>query len=73
MVVTSGGQDWKPFQIRSLSRGPFPHTGVHMVGKLAVRILLECFLVIDHMHKDLRYGRDVRSEQIKPRFIIKRI
>ena len=81
LVVKSDGKDWRPFQTHSL-QDPFPNTGadiwrplknVHMVGRWSVRILLECFLVTDCMHEDLRYGKHVRSEQIKPGFIIKRI
>ena len=45
--MTSGGQDWRPVQTCQLEDTPPPPVaiGAHTVGKWALRIALECFLV----------------------------
>ena len=71
LLVTSGGHHWRPVQKCSLEDPPLPPlvltsggmvTKARTVGKQAVRILLECFLVcftvfnrtefflVDHKH-----------------------
>ena len=76
LLVTSGDQDWRPIQTCSLEGHPPPPliylvaNEVRMVGKWAVRILLECFLVTYSIPKNhtishlvqLDIFRDVLSE-----------
>ena len=47
LLVTSGGQDWRPVQICPLEDPQVLTSGAYArtVGKRVVRILLECFLV----------------------------
>ena len=52
LLVASGDHDWRPVQTCSFEDPPPPHqywhlvAKAHMLGKQAVRILLECFLVL---------------------------